>query len=73
MPHKPHCETRNRLSALLVDVSIRLSIAAAQMADLAALSDAAVLGQAKVEVERLRDQCENVKSELERHRAQHGC
>jgi hypothetical protein len=68
---KPYCETRNKLSEALVDLSIKLSIAASQMADLA--GDAPAFAQAKTEVQRLRDESENIRAELDRHRAQHGC
>jgi predicted nucleic acid-binding Zn-ribbon protein len=72
MPAKPHCETRNKLSEALVELSIKLSIAASQMAELAT-EDPSASRKAKVEVQRLRDECDNVRVELERHRAQHGC
>ncbi len=71
MSAKPYCETRNKLSEGLVDLSIKLSIAASQMADLA--GDAPAFAKAKTEVQQLRDECENVRAELDRHRAQHGC
>ena len=73
MAAKPYCEKRNELMESLVELSIRLSIAASQMADLATLRDSAGVAKAKTEVERLRDECDNVRSQLERHRAQHGC
>jgi hypothetical protein len=71
--HKPHCERRNALSEALVDVSIRLSIAASQMADLAGAANTPEFSRVKTEVHRLRDEYENLKAEFERHRAQHGC
>lgn len=71
MSAKLYCETRNKLSEALVDLSIKLSIAASQMADLA--GDASAFSKAKTEVQRLRDECDNLRAELDRHRAQHGC
>ena len=71
MSAKPYCETRNKLSEALVDLSIKLSIAASQMADLA--GDAQAFAKAKAEVQRLRDECDNLRAEFDRHRDQHGC
>ncbi|MBV9303998.1 MAG: hypothetical protein JOY62_11210 [Acidobacteriaceae bacterium] len=73
MAPKLHCRKRNELVESLVDVSIKLSIAASQMADLAAIRDTAGFDRAKTEVQRLRDECERIKRELDHHRAQHGC
>jgi hypothetical protein len=69
---KPYCERRNKLSEELVDLSIKLAIAASQMADLAG-TDNPALTRAKIEVERLRDEYDRLRAELDRHRAQHGC
>jgi hypothetical protein len=60
------------LSEALADLSIQLSIAASQMADLA-VADNPAFAKAKIEVERLRDECDNIRAEVDRHRAQHGC
>ncbi len=73
VPFKPHCERRNELSEAVVDLSIRLSIAASQMADLAPAANTPAFAKAKAEVQRLRDEYENLRAEFERHRAQHGC
>ena len=72
MKPKPYCERRNKLSEALMDLSIKLSIAASQMADLAE-ADSSTFTKAKIEVERLRDECDNLRAEFDRHRAQHGC
>jgi hypothetical protein len=69
---KPNCEQRNKLAEALVELSIKLSIAASQMAEFAA-ADAAAFEKAKTEMGRLRDECENGRVQLQRHRAQHGC
>jgi hypothetical protein len=69
---KPNCEQRNKLAEALVDLSIKLSIAASQMAESAA-ADTLAFEKAKTEMQRLRDECENVRAALDRHRAQHGC
>jgi hypothetical protein len=69
---KPYCESRNKLSEALVDVSIKLAIAASQMADLAG-ADHPTFTKVKNEVERLRDECDRLRAEVDRHRAQHGC
>jgi len=61
------------LSDALLDLSIKLSIAAAQMADLADAGNTSAFRRAKVEIEKLRDECDNARSELDRHRAKHGC
>ena len=73
MGPKLFCEKRNKLADSLVDLSIRLSIAASQMADLAGSADVAAFEKAKAEVHRLRDECENIRAEFDRHRARHGC
>ncbi|MGI8962408.1 MAG: hypothetical protein ACR2IV_22160 [Bryobacteraceae bacterium] len=49
-----------------------LSIVASQMGELAAV-DTRAFERAKTEMQRLRDECENMKAEFDRHRAQHGC
>jgi hypothetical protein len=67
------CKRRNELADNLVEVSVKLSIAAAQMADIAGTSTDPRFANAKMEVERLRDECESIKSELAHHRLQHGC
>jgi hypothetical protein len=43
------------------------------MADLATARDLAGFAKAKTEVERLRDECDNARGELDQHRVQHGC
>ena len=67
------CKRRNELADSLLEVSIKLSIAAAQMATIAGKSKDPGFLKAKAEVERLRDECESIKSELAHHRLQHGC
>lgn len=69
---KPYCDTRNNLAEALVDLSIKLAIAASQMADLAG-ADNPAFTKAKIAVQRLRDECDNLRVEVARHRAQHGC
>ncbi|MFL6352031.1 MAG: hypothetical protein ACJ74Z_09300 [Bryobacteraceae bacterium] len=69
---KSNCERRNNLAEALGELSIKLSIAAAQMAEFAA-ADTLAFEKAKTEMERLRDECDITRTELERHRAQHGC
>jgi hypothetical protein len=69
---KPYCERRDKLSEALVDLSIKLAIAASQMADLAG-ADRPTFTKVKNEVERLRDECDRLRAEVDRHRAQHGC
>ena len=70
---KQYCERRNELAESLVDIAIRLSIAAVEMARAAGVSESQPFLQAKVEVERLRDEGESLKSELAHHRLKHGC
>ena len=67
------CERRNELAELLADISIRLSIAAVEMARAAGVSETEPFVRAKTEVERLRDEGESVRSELTHHRLKHGC
>jgi hypothetical protein len=69
---KPNCEQRNKLAEALVELSIKLSIAASQMAEFAD-ADVAAFEKAKTEMQRLRDESDNVRAEFYRHRAQHGC
>jgi hypothetical protein len=70
---KQHCERRDELAEGLVDLAIRLSIAAVEMARVAGASDDEVFVRAKVEMERLRDESEAVRTELTHHRLKHGC
>ena len=67
------CERRNELAEMLVDIAIRLSIAAVEMASAAGASESGPFLRAKAEVERLRDDNENVRAELTHHRLRHGC
>jgi hypothetical protein len=67
-----NCDVRNKLSEQLVDVSIKLAIAASQMAD-SAQADGPTFTRAKIAMEQLRDECDNLRAEVARHRAQHGC
>ncbi len=72
-PLKSFCKRRNELADELVDLAVKLSIAAAEMADVSGASKNAVFVKAKSAVERLRDECENIKTELAHHRLKHGC
>jgi hypothetical protein len=72
LPAKPNCEQRNKLAEVLVELAVKLSIAASQMAEFAD-GDVAAFEKAKTEVQQLRDECENTRVDLYRHRAQHGC
>jgi hypothetical protein len=73
MAAKPFCKRRNELMDSLLELAIKLSIAATQMAAVAGTSETAAFVNAKRETERLRDECESVKSEIELHRLRHGC
>lgn len=70
---KQYCERRNELADMLVDVAVRLSIAAVEMARAAGAGENETFLRAKAEVERLRDEGENLKAELSHHRLKHGC
>ena len=70
---RQYCERRNELAESLADVAIRLSIAAVEMARAAGVSENQTFLLAKAEVERLRDESENIKTELTHHRLKHGC
>jgi hypothetical protein len=70
---KPNCERRNQLAESLVEIAIRLSIAAVEMARAAAVSESETFLRAKAEVERLRDEGETIRAELSHHRLKHGC
>jgi hypothetical protein len=70
---RKYCERRNELAESLVDVSIRLSIAAVEMARAAGVSETETFMRVKAEMERLRDEGESVRSELTHHRLKHGC
>jgi hypothetical protein len=70
---KQYCERRNELAEVLVDVAVRLSIAAVEMARIAGVSESRSFLKAKAEVERLRDEGENIRTELSHHRLKHGC
>ena len=68
-----YCERRNQLAESLVDIAIRVSIAAVEMARAAGVSESEPFVRAKTEMERLRDEGESVKAELTYHRLKHGC
>lgn len=70
---KPVCKHRNELADNLVELAVKLSIAAAEMADVAGKSKEPAFVMAKTEVERLRDECESIRTELAQHRLKHGC
>lgn len=67
------CERRNELAESLVDVSVRVSIAAVEMARAAGLSESSTFLKAKAEVEGLRNEIESIRAELSHHRLKHGC
>src|SRR5579875_3260913 len=52
---KAFCKRRNELAEHLIELSIQLSIAAVEMADVAGASRNAAFVKAKLEAERLRD------------------
>jgi hypothetical protein len=70
---KRFCERRNELADSLVDIAVRISIAAVEMARAAGVSEHPTFLRAKAEVERLRDEGENLRAELSHHRLTHGC
>ncbi len=72
-PSKAYCKRRNELADNLVELAIKFSIAATEMADVAGKSKDPIFVKAKLAAERLRDECESIQSELSRHRLQHGC
>lgn len=65
------CERCSELTDTLLDLAIKLSIAASQMADAAGTAENAAFLNAKAEAERLRDECESVKADIARHRIRH--
>jgi hypothetical protein len=70
---KHYCERRDELAESLVEIAVRLSIAAVEMARAAGVSEHPTFLRAKTEVERLRDEGENLRAELSHHRLKHGC
>lgn len=70
---KPFCKRRNELADDLLEVAIQLSIAASEMAEVAGASQDIAFINAKQATERLRDECESIKTELAHHRLKHGC
>ena len=71
---KQYCERRNELAEMLVEIAVRLSIAAVEMSRTAGVSEHNnTFMRAKAEVERLRDEGENLRAELAHHRLKHGC
>jgi hypothetical protein len=70
---KQFCERRNEMAESLADIAIRLSLAAVEMARAAGVSEAETFLRAKFEMERLRDEGENLRAELNHHRLKHGC
>lgn len=70
---KQYCERRNELAEMVVDVAVRLSIAAVEMARAAGANENTTFVRAKTEVESLRDESENLRAELSHHRLKHGC
>jgi hypothetical protein len=73
MAVKPFCKRRNELMDNLLELAIKLSIAATEMAAVAGTSENPAFVNAKRETERLRDECEDIKSEIAHHRIEHGC
>lgn len=67
------CKRRSELVDNLLELAVKLSIAAVEMADVSGESQNPAFVKAKVETERLRDECESIKSELAHHRLKHGC
>jgi hypothetical protein len=67
------CERCRDLTDRLLDLAIKLSIAASQMADAAGTAENAAFLNAKGEAERLRDECESVKADIRLHRMRHNC
>ena len=70
---KEFCEWRNEAADNLVELAIKLSIVANQMAEIATAGNHEAFSQAKSEMERLRDESENIRSQLAHHRLKHGC
>lgn len=70
---KLYCERRNELAESLVDIAVRISIAAVEMARTAGASENETFLRAKGEMERLRNELESIKSDLSHHRLKHGC
>ena len=70
---KLFCKRRNELADALIENAIKLSIAASEMANVSGASQQPAFLNAKSEVERLRDESENLKTELAQHRLKHGC
>lgn len=70
---KGYCKLRNELADNLVELAIKLSIAAVHMAEAAGESENPSFVKAKLAAECLRDECESIQAELSQHRLQHGC
>ena len=70
---KMFCERRNELAEILVDASVRVSIAAVEMARSAGVGESATFLKAKAEVESVRNEIESIKADLSHHRLKHGC
>lgn len=70
---KRYCERRNELAESLVDLAVRISIAAVEMALGSGASGNDTFLRAKAEVEHLRNELESLKADLSHHRLKHGC
>ena len=70
---KVYCKRRSDLTDSLLEVAVKLSIAASQMAEAAGTAENTAFLAARGEAERLRDECERVKTEIAQHRLKHGC
>ena len=68
-----YCERRNQLAESLVDLAVRISIAAVEMAVGAGASGNESFLKAKAEVEHLRNELESLTADLSHHRLNHGC
>jgi hypothetical protein len=70
---KQFCKRRNEIAEHLVELAIKLTIAATHMADAAGTSKDPIFVKAKLAAEHLRDECDSLQAELSRHRIEHGC
>ena len=70
---QPVCQIKSRLLEELSAAALYYGEAACRLVDIADKDQGAEFGRLKIEAHNLHEQCERLRSDLEAHRAEHGC
>jgi hypothetical protein len=65
------CETCRTLSESLAEAATRLTIASIHAHEVSGVGKPDLFAAAKLEAQRVRKECETIKAEFDRHRAEH--